>query len=134
MARPVIGGNAFNEFTVSLIRVVGTYDICTANGDVKVFDISIHCTTLGAGFTSIEILTNHAVPISIMTAAEGLLVNIVAGKCLNISIPLAWGASPKGFQLRSGNKIQLKVNATDGTAGVLKVDVESRSPSGGYLL
>lgn len=97
------------EVAVNMAQAAGTYTLLTATGDVLVTANRLYQITIGAVFTSAAIQTNDTTPFAVMTATEGLLTNLTAGKNIttaNINAP---------FLLRSGQTIQLTMAGTTGT-------------------
>ena len=128
--RPIGAFPLQKEVVISLIHVVGTYDVLTAVGDVMILGQETFVKVAGVGFVSIELLTNQTTTVQIMTAAEGAVANITIDKnLLGLTMP-----NNQRFQLRAGEKIRLKVNGTDGTAGELRMVVEYRPITGGATL
>ena len=128
--RPIGAFPLQKEVVISLIHVVGTYDVLTAVGDVMILGQETFVKVAGVGFVSIELLTNQTTTVQIMTAAEGAVANITIDKnLLGLTMP-----NNQRFQLRNGQKIQLKINGTNGTAGELRLVVEYRTISGGATL
>lgn len=117
------------EKTLNLAQAANTYDAATAIGDVLITGCTIYCTVSGTLFTSVSIQTNAGVPLVLMTAAEGALVNIILG-----SHPVAacqlWVAP---WTLRSGQKIQFTMIGATGL-GELRLIVLYRPISVGGVL
>lgn len=70
--------------SVDLSQAAGSYTLYTCNGTggVVLLGADIYCTVSGATFTSVSIQTNATTPFVILSAGEGALGNIVAGKNL----------------------------------------------------
>lgn len=104
------------EFTLNLAQAAGTYDLCTASGGdvlIDLYNLSLFCTVAGATFTSVAVQTNDTTPAVILTAVEGGVANITAGK--NITRAVTFGA----ILLRSGQKIQYTIDGSTGTGTVV---------------
>lgn len=110
------------EVPVDLSQAAGTFDLLVAGQDLLVELTSIYCVTVGATFTSVAIQTNQATPVVILSAADGVVVNITAGK--NITSTLLKQAQP--FQLRSGQKIQYTMVGATGS-GSLRLVIAYRT-------
>lgn len=106
------------EFTANLAQAAGTYDLCTASGDVLIneYDLAVLCTVVGATFTSVSIQSDQTTPEVLLSSAEGAVANLTASK--NIVRAVARGS----FILRSGNKIQYTIAGSTGT-GTLVVGI-----------
>jgi hypothetical protein len=116
-------GQVTKQFSIDLSKSAGTYDVCTANSEDVMVDLySIYCTVAAAGLVSVSIQTNDTVPEVIMTAGEGALASLVAGK--NISF-----AYSRKFLLTSGKKITYTIIGV-GTGGTLKFTTLCSSLSG----
>ena len=95
---------------VNMAQAAGTYTLVTAtNGDVMIEVNRVYQITAGATFTSARISTNDTTPFDIMTAAEGAVASLTAGK----NIATANTIAP--FVLKSGKVIQLTMLGTTGT-------------------
>lgn len=108
------------KFTANLAQAAATYDLCAASGGDVVIDIqklAIYVDTVGATFTSVSVQTNQAAATELLSAAEGAVANIVAGKNLVRAIPVVGG-----LLLKSGEKIQYTIAGATGT-GALSVGV-----------
>lgn len=128
--RPPSVGPLMKEFTLDLIKNVGTYDVCTAVGDILILGQELFVAVAGVGLTSLEVLTNQTTVVQILTAAEGAVANLTIDKNL---LGLTMN-NLQQFQLRNGEKIQYKINTTNGTAGSIKMVVQYRPISGGASL
>jgi len=109
--------NKIAEFTADLIRAAGTYDLCTASGDVHInlADIAVYVRIAGATITSVSIQTNQTNPTIILSAAEGAVANLLVEKNLTRAI-----AGCQSITLRSGQKLQYTIIGLTGS-GELKV-------------
>jgi len=113
-----------SEATLDLAQVANTYDALEADGDVLVEGISLYVSEAGADFTSVSVVTNQTSPTTVLTAAEGVVANILLQK------NLAFAYSRLPFQLRSGQKLQYVIDG-NGTAGEIKMVVVFRPTATG---
>ena len=106
------------QFTLSLAQAAATYDLATVNatGDILILDVNIHCITAGATFTSVAIATNDTTAVSLLSAVEGAVANLTAGKNIVKVFPVA-NTGP--ILLRSGKKIQYTIVGATGTGTLL---------------
>lgn len=70
--------------TMDLSQAAGTYDLAAvnANGGVIVESIEFYVTETGATFTDVAAQTDDTTPEEFLSAAEGAVANITAGKVL----------------------------------------------------
>lgn len=103
------------SFTLNLAQAAGTYDACTAFGDVLIDPtwISIYVATAGATFTSVSIQTNQTNATTILTAGEGAVANLTAQRCVPHALPTS-----QGILLKSGQKIQFTLTGATGTGSL----------------
>ena len=87
-----------------------------ATGDILILDVNIHCITAGATFTSVAIATNDTTAVSLLSAVEGAVANLTAGKNIVKVFPVA-NTGP--ILLRSGKKIQYTIVGATGTGTLL---------------
>ncbi len=112
------------EALVNLNQVAGTYDLVTASGDVLIVGLSLYVSVAGVGFTSVSLQTNQTNATTLLSAAEGVVANVVVEK----NMAFAFAAFP--VQLRSGQKIQYTI-VGDGAAGEISVVFVYRSTTEG---
>lgn len=107
------------SFTANLAQAAGTYDLCTAAGDVLIYPamLAIYVTTAGATFTSVAIQTNQTNPTNILTAGEGAVANLTAQKNVAHAIPTS-----QAILLKSGQKLRYTIVGATGT-GALEVAI-----------
>lgn len=107
------------SFTANLAQAAGTYDLCTAQGDVLIDPtwLSIYVQTAGATFTSVAIQTNQTNATTIMTAGEGAVANLTVQRNVPHALPTA-----QGITLKNGQKLQYTITGATGT-GSLQVFV-----------
>jgi hypothetical protein len=118
------------EFPIDLVKNIGTYDVCTAAGDVLILGQTLYVVLAAGGLVSAEVLSNQATPVPLLTAAEGVLANLTIDKVLGVPTELGM-ASRHAWTLRAGQKIQYKINGANGTAGSMKLIVEYAPLTGG---
>jgi hypothetical protein len=105
---------------LDLAQAAATYDAFEAvNGDVLIESASFYVATPGADFTSVAVATDQTNPVTLLTAAEGAVANIVAQKTLDF----AYARFP--FLLEQGQKIQYTLDGA-GTAGAIALVVTYR--------
>lgn len=106
------------QFTIPCAQAAATYDLATVNGigDILIHDVNIYCSVVGATFTSLAVQTNDTTAVSIMSAAEGAVANLTAGKNIVHAFPVT-NTAP--VLLRSGKKIQYTLVGSTGTGTVL---------------
>jgi len=104
------------ESTLDLAQAAATYDALTASGDLQVEAMSFYVSEAGADFTSVAVATDQTNPVTILTAAEGAVANVVAEKTLDF----AYARFP--FQMRDGQKLQYTLVGA-GTAGEIRMTV-----------
>ena len=97
------------EYAINFAQAAGTYDITTAVGDVLIENYCIYVATAGATFTSAALFINDTTPFNLMTAVEGAVANLTAGKNM---VPANQG---KAMRVTSGKKIQLTMVGSTGT-------------------
>ena len=114
------------EFTINLAQAAGTYDLCTAAGDVLIEDVQYQVITAGATFTSVAVKNNESTLYTLLTAVEGAVANILAGTTLR-------PAAVQKLRLPSGKKLQYIIVGATGT-GVIKAVVTYRPITGGASL
>lgn len=125
--RPTVQNQSeVKEFTINLAQAAATYDLFTASGDVAIEDISYYVSTVGATFTSVAVQTNDTTVLALVSAVEGAVANILAGKTLR-------PAAAQSFQLRSGKKVQYVIVGVTGT-GAIKAVVRFRPITGGATI
>lgn len=101
-------------FTISFAQPAGTYDLCTASGDIDIEAVDIYIQASITGLTSVSVQTNDTSIVQILSALEGLLTNLTGGKNLK--------SFTNRFLLASGKKIQYTIAGT-GSGGSMKVAV-----------
>jgi hypothetical protein len=116
------------EFTADLSQVAGTYDLCTASGDLLVQAIGLYVATAGAVFTSVTIQSNQTTPFVVLNAADGAVANLVAQK----SLASSW-SQVFPWSLRSAQKVQYTIAGAQGS-GSLKVPILYTPITGGGSL
>jgi hypothetical protein len=94
-------------FTMNLAQAANTYDLCTCTGGVLIDTVQIFGAVVGATFTAVTMQTSNTVPEEILSAAEGAVANIVAGK--NIK------SFTTKFYLATTKKIQYTISGSTGT-------------------
>ncbi len=102
-------------FTLNLAQAAATYDLlaCNAGGGVMIESVQFFGTVVGATFTAVTCQSNNTVPEELLSAAEGAVVNIVAGKNIkNYSTP---------FYLAASKKLQYTISGSTGTGTVLAI-------------
>lgn len=69
-------------FTANLAQAAATYTLAAVNatGGVVILGVDVYCTVAGATFTSASIQTNDTTAVTILSAAEGVVANLTAGK------------------------------------------------------
>ena len=103
------------EFTLNLAQVANTYDACVAsNGDVMILGANLYVVTAGTIFTSVSVQTNQTNFLTLMTAGEGALANILA-QAHPVCAAQAWIAP---WTLRNGQKIQYTMVGALGTGSM----------------
>ncbi len=104
-------------FTANLAQAAATYDLATCNavGGVVILSVDIYCVTAGATFTSVAIATNDTTVVPILSAVEGAVANLTAGK----NIVKAFATQT---YLHTSKKIQYTIVGATGT-GSLRVIV-----------
>lgn len=112
-------------FTISLAQAAATYDLatCNATGGVVILSVDIYCVTAGATFTSIAIQTNDTTSVPILSAVEGAVANLTAGK----NIVKAFATQT---YLHTGKKIQYTLVGVTGSGSLLVVVRYAPSVSG----
>lgn len=103
------------SFTANLAQAAGTYDLCTASGDVLIHPnwLAMYMATAGATFTSVAIQTNQTNPTNILTAGEGAVANLTSQKCVPHNVPTS-----QGVFLKSGQKLQYVITGATGTGSM----------------
>ena len=112
-------------FTANLAQAAATYDLATVNavGGVVILGVDVYCVTAGATFTSVAIASNDTVPVAILSAVEGAVANLSAGK--NIA-----KAFTGPTYLHTGKKLQYAIVGVTGT-GSLRVIVRYQPSAAG---
>ena len=100
--------------SISANRNTGVYDIVTASEDLVAELLGVYVDTTVTGLTAVSIQTDDSTPVVLVSAAEGAVAGLTAGK--NLTFALA----SKIF-LKSGKKVQLSILTTNGTGGTLKL-------------
>lgn len=99
------------EFTMNLAQAAATYDLLAASGDVIILGVDLYVATVGATLTSVALQTDDTTSVPILSAVEGAVANITAGKNLkNFSTP---------FLLRNGKKIQYTIVGATGSGSII---------------
>lgn len=103
------------SFIANLSQAAGTYDLCTAQGDVLINPtwLAMYMATAGATFTSVSIQTNQTNPTTFLTAGEGAVANLTAQKNVAKALPTS-----QGVLLKSGQKIQYTIVGATGTGSM----------------
>ena len=103
-------------FTLSLAQAAATYDLATVNavGGILIHDVSIYCATVGLTFTSVSIQTNDTTAVVILSAVEGAVANLTAGK--NIA-----KAFTGPTYLHTSKKLQYSIIGATGTGSLLVI-------------
>lgn len=103
-------------FTANIAQAAATYDLCTCNatGGILIHDIQIYCVTAAATLTSVAIQSNDTTLVPIMSAVEGAVANLTAGK----NIVKAF-ASPT--YLHTSKKLQFTIVGATGTGSLLVI-------------
>lgn len=114
------------EFTLNLAQAAGTYDLCTASGDVLIEDVRYQVTTVGATFTSVAVKNNESTLYTLLSAVEGAVANILAGTNLS-------PAAAQKLRLPSGKKLQYIIVGATGT-GAIKAVITFRPITAGATL
>lgn len=109
--------NDIRSFNINLNQNDGTYDLCTANGDAEIESIEFYVSQSGSGFVSFSVQDNDTTPTEYLSAAEGAVAGITAGKNLK-------SYATKKI-LASGKKIRYTIN-TNGSGGNVKAFVTYR--------
>lgn len=106
-----------SRFTADLTQAAGTYDLCTASGGGVLIDLqalAIYVATAGSTLTSVSIQTNQSSITTILSAAEGVVANLIAQKNLVRAIPIIGG-----LYLASGQKLQYTISGLTGSGSLL---------------
>lgn len=113
---PDISQLRVKAFTANLAQVASTYDLATVNavGGVLIHDVQIYTPSAGATFTSVSIQTNDTTPVVVLSAVEGAVANLTAGK----NIVKAFTGPT---YLHTSKKIQFTLIGTTGTGSLLVV-------------
>src|SRR5574343_163212 len=96
------------SLTLYLAQAAATYDAGTvAGGAIMLLDTVAYVTVVGATFTSVCIQINTTTAVEIMSAAEGAVANVTAGKNLKVFTTR--------IIIPSGNKIQYTIIGSTGS-------------------
>ena len=103
-------------FTANLAQAANTYTLatCNASGGVIILGVEIYCSVVGATFTSVSIQTNDTTPVEFLSAVEGAVANLTAGK----NIAKAW--VPTTY-LHTSKLIQYTIVGATGTGTLLVI-------------
>lgn len=104
------------QFTLSLGQASGTYDICTASGDLLIDMANVYVATGALLVTSVAIRTNQSTPTDMMSAVEGALANLLSQR----NMVLASATRP--IYLASGQKLVMVLVGLTGS-GSLKLNL-----------
>jgi len=98
--------------TINLAQAAATYDAGTVSGGpVMLMTWGVYVSVVGTLFTSVSVQTNDTVPVELLSAAEGALANVLAGKNLKVS--------NTAIIIPSGKKIQYTLIGLTGTGTML---------------
>lgn len=113
---PDTGMSRVKVFTANLAQAAATYDLATVNvtGGIVIHDVQIYCSVAGATFTSVAIASNDTTPVALLSAAEGAVANLTAGK--NIA-----KAFTGPTYLHTSKKLQYAIVGSTGTGTLLVV-------------
>ncbi len=102
-------------FTLNLAQAAATYDLATCNalGGVHIISIDFYCTVVGATFTSVSCQTNDTTAVEFMSAVEGGVANITAGKNVKNYTTQSY--------LHTSKKIQYTIVGATGTGTIIAI-------------
>lgn len=112
------------EFTLNLAQAAATYDLATVNavGGMVIEEVVFFGITVGATFTAVTVQSNNTVSEELLSAAEGAVANIIAGKNIKVH------SSP--FYLPATKKLQYTISGSTGTGSVRAIVKYRPSVSG----
>jgi len=100
------------QFTANLAQAAATYTLCTATGgDILITNFSFYVQTAGSVFTSVQIKTNQTNSTDLMSAAEGVVANILAQKLVSV-------ARTAPIFLKSGQLLQYVIVGATGSGSL----------------
>lgn len=101
------------KFDMNLAQAAASYVLCTCTGGVLIDTVQIFGAVVGATFTAATLQTDNTVPEEILSAAEGAVANIVAGK--NIK------SFTTKLYLPTAKKINYTISGATGTGSCLVI-------------